>query len=214
MSIDINIEFTINDKNKYTCPICYEYIHKKSFYQCKSGHHACKECWKNLLKIKHECMICRSKVHSFKDLSRCLVIEQGFAKKECYCIYSFNNKILNDRRVGKKFKRELIKDEENGCKEILKVEDLDTHIQNCKFKFVKCPNKGCDKVFRLNTFGEHEKECTFKLVTCEYCKKNDIKEDKVENHLNEVCPKFKIDCLQGCQMKIEREVLGYHIENH
>ncbi|KAM9970896.1 hypothetical protein ACTFIR_002760 [Dictyostelium discoideum] len=222
MSIDIIIEFTINDillnkeslqkKKKYSCPICFEFIYKKSIYQCKSGHFACQKCWETLLKIKRECMICRSKVNLFQDLSRCLVIEQDFGKKECCCIYSFNNEILDDRGVVKKFKRELIKDEENGCKEILTIEDLDNHIQNCKFKFVKCPNKGCDRVFRLNSFSEHENECTFKLVTCEYCKKDDIKKDQVENHHSEVCPKVKIDCIQNCQMKIEREKMEVHME--
>ncbi|KAM9970894.1 hypothetical protein ACTFIR_002758 [Dictyostelium discoideum] len=223
MSIDINIEFTINDilfnketlkkKNKYVCPICYDFFHKKSIFQCKTGHFACQECWETSLISKNECMICRIKVNSLKDLSRCLVIEQCFAKKECCCIYSFTGEILDDRTVGKKFKRKLIKDEENGCKEILTVEDLDTHIQNCKFKFVKCPNKGCDKKFRLHSFGEHENECTFKLATCEYCKKNDIAKNELNNH-NEVCPKVKIDCLQDCQMKIERDEMKNHIENN
>ncbi|KAM9957242.1 hypothetical protein ACTFIW_008983 [Dictyostelium discoideum] len=204
---------SIENKNKYSCPICYNSIYKKSIYQCRYGHHACLQCWEKSLKTKQECMICRSKVNSINDLSRCLVIEQDFAKKECYCIYSFTDEILNDRSVGKKFKRELIKDEENGCKEILKVEDLDIHIQNCEFKFVKCPNEGCDKKFRLNTYGEHGNECTFKLYTCTKCKKDDIKEDQKKSHKNE-CPKVIIDCFQGCQMKIVRDEMKNHIENN
>ncbi|KAM9957237.1 hypothetical protein ACTFIW_008978 [Dictyostelium discoideum] len=199
MSAVNNFEFSINEK---------------SIYQCKYGHSACDECWEKSLKTKNECMICRTKVKSFKNLSRCLVIEQDFGKKECCCIYSFTEEILDDRSVGKKFKRELIKDEENGCKEILNVKDLDNHIQNCEFKFIKCPNKVCDKVFRSNSFGEHGNECTFKLVTCEYCKKDDIKKGQVENHLNEVCPKVIVYCLQGCQMKMERDEMKNHIENH
>ncbi|KAM9993990.1 hypothetical protein ACTFIZ_011953 [Dictyostelium cf. discoideum] len=97
MSIYSN--FTINDvllnreslqkKNKYSCPICFEYFYKKSVYQCRSGHYACKECWEKSLENKKECMICRTEVKSFKHLSRCLIIEQNFGKKQCYCIYSF-----------------------------------------------------------------------------------------------------------------------------
>ncbi|KAM9994030.1 hypothetical protein ACTFIZ_011990 [Dictyostelium cf. discoideum] len=219
-----NIEFSINDvllnqeslqkKNKYTCSICFEFIFKKSVYQCRSGHFACQECWEKSLEIKKECMTCRVNVKSLKDLSRCLVIEQDFGKKECCCIYSYNDEIFDARTVGKKFKRNLIKDEENGCKELLKVKDLENHIQNCKFKFIICPNKGCNKIIRLNTLGEHENECTFKLVTCENCKKNDIKKDQIENHHNNECPKVKIDCLQECQIKIERDEMGNHIEDH
>ncbi|KAM9957244.1 hypothetical protein ACTFIW_008985 [Dictyostelium discoideum] len=200
---DNNIEFSIND-----VLLNQESLQKKAKYIC---HIACQQCWEKSLETKKECMTCKSEVNSLNDLSRCLVVEQDFGKKECCCIYSFTDEILNDRGVGKKFKRELIKEEENGCKEILKVGDLHNHIQNCKFKFVKCPN---DKVFRLNSFGEHENECTFKLVTCEYCKKNDIKKDQVENHHKEVCPKVKIDCLQCCQMKIERDQMKNHIDNN
>ncbi|KAM9994028.1 hypothetical protein ACTFIZ_011986 [Dictyostelium cf. discoideum] len=222
MSIDIQIEFTISDvllnieslekKNKYTCPICYEFIHNKSIYQCKSGHIACQECWEKSLNSKQECMICRIKVYSLKDLARCLVIEQAFGKKECCCIYSFTDGIFNTRSVGKKFKKKFIKDEENGCKEILKVEDFDSHVKNCQFKFIQCSNKGCKKKFRSNTFGDHENQCTFKLGTCEICKKNDIVKNKLKNH-NKVCPKVKIDCSQDCQMKIERDEMNNHIEN-
>ncbi|KAM9994029.1 hypothetical protein ACTFIZ_011987 [Dictyostelium cf. discoideum] len=218
-----NIEFSINDvllnkeslqkKNKYTCSICFEFIYKKSIYQCRSGHFACQECWEKSLEIKKECMICRINVKSFNDLSRCLVIEQDFGKKECCCIYSYNDEIFNTRTVGKKFKREFIKDEENGCKEILIVKDFDNHFQNCKFKFIQCPNKGCDKFYRLNSFDEHENQCTFKLVTCENCNKNDIKKDHIVNHNNE-CPKVKIDCFQECKMKIERDEMKNHIDEH
>ncbi|EAL61948.1 hypothetical protein DDB_G0291035 [Dictyostelium discoideum AX4] len=93
MSI-IDIKFTINDfllnqeslqnNNKYSCPICCEFIYKKSIYQCKSGHFACQGCWETSLKNKKECMICRIKVNLINDLSRCLVIEQFFSKEECF----------------------------------------------------------------------------------------------------------------------------------
>ncbi|EAL61986.1 hypothetical protein DDB_G0290941 [Dictyostelium discoideum AX4] len=142
--MSINSKFTINNvllnqeslqkKNKYSCPICFEYFYKKSVYQCRSGHYACRECWEKSLETKQECMICRSEVNSYKDLSRCLVIEQNFAKKECCCIYSYfdyfidaNQKYENEENE----KRILIKDEETGCREIINVDRLDTHIQNC-----------------------------------------------------------------------------------
>ncbi|KAM9970861.1 hypothetical protein ACTFIR_002725 [Dictyostelium discoideum] len=210
--MSINSKFKINDvllnqeslekKNKYSCPICFEYIYKKSIYQCKSGHYACKECWEKSLKIKKECMLCRSEVNSTNDLSRCLVIEQNFAKKECYCIYAYFYCFE---------KRTLIKDEQNGCKEIINVDQLDTHGENCKYKFVECSHNGCYLDIRLNSLEEHENQCDFKLVKCEYCT-CDIFQMKLDRHHGE-CPKFPISCPQSCSLIIDRCQIESHIEN-
>ncbi|KAM9994016.1 hypothetical protein ACTFIZ_011971 [Dictyostelium cf. discoideum] len=218
--MSINLKFTISDvllnkeslqkKNKYSCPICFEFIFKKSIYQCKSGHIACQECWVKSLENKKECMICRFEVNSTKDLSRCLVIEQDFGKKECYCIYSFTNNYDFIDCANEKIS--LVKDEENGCKEIINVDQIDTHIENCKFKFVKCSHNGCEIVLRLNSFEEHENQCGFKLVKCEYCGCDDIIQMELENHHNE-CSKFPIDCPQSCSNIIERDQIKSHIEN-
>ncbi|KAM9948427.1 hypothetical protein ACTFIT_001777 [Dictyostelium discoideum] len=217
--MSINSKFTINDvllnqeslqkKNKYSCPICFEYFYKKSIFQCRSGHYACEECWKKSLETKQECMICRSEVYSFNDLSRCLVIEQDFGKKECYCIYSFHNDDYIDVSANEK---EKIKDEESGCKEIMNVDQLFTHIENCKFKFVKCSHNGCDEVLRLNSLEEHENQCDFKLVTCDYCACDDIIFKELTNHYDE-CPKFKINCPQGCLEYLERDEIESHLDN-
>ncbi|KAM9957236.1 hypothetical protein ACTFIW_008977 [Dictyostelium discoideum] len=220
MSI-VDIKFTINDvllnreslqnNNKYSCPICYEFIYNKSIYQCKSGHFACQGCWEKSLKNKKECMICRSKVNSIYDLSRCLVIEQFFSKEECYCIYSYTYETLVGNCVNEKQKINLVKDEINGCKDIKTVDLLDSHIQNCKFKFVPCSNKGCDKIVRLKSLQEHEEQCGYRLTVCSYCVKY-FQKNQVKNHFDE-CPKYFIDCLKGCQMKIKREDSQKHIDN-
>ncbi|KAM9957265.1 hypothetical protein ACTFIW_009006 [Dictyostelium discoideum] len=268
-------KFTINDvllnkeslqkKNKYSCPICFELFYKKSIYQCSSGHYACKECWEKSLEIKQECMICRCKVKSFKNLSRCLVIEQNFAKKECYCIYSFHLDYFidssnqeneenednedNEENEGNEENEEneddgnededdgngdeenndddedkddeengngnikLNKDEEYGCKEIINVDQLDRHIENCKFKFVKCSHNGCDRVLRLNSLEEHEEQCDFKLVKCEYCACDGFIQMELGDHHDDECPKFLIDCPNSCSITFERDQIKSHIDN-
>ncbi|KAM9993986.1 hypothetical protein ACTFIZ_011948 [Dictyostelium cf. discoideum] len=221
--MSINSKFTIRDvllnqkllqnKNKYTCPICSEFIYKKSIYQCRSGHYACKECWEKSLENKKECMICKSEVNSFIDLSRCLIIEQNFCNKECCCIYSFfdyfidgaNQKNENENKI-------LIKDELNGCKEIINIDQIDKHIENCNFKFVKCSHNGCEIVLRLNSLEEHENQCGYKLVTCEYCGCDDTRKMELKEHHSK-CPKFPIDCPQSCSIIIERDQTKSHIEN-
>ncbi|KAM9994817.1 hypothetical protein ACTFIY_000994 [Dictyostelium cf. discoideum] len=204
--MSINSKSTINDvllnqesiqkKNKYSCPICFEFIYKKSIFQS--------------LKNKEECMVCRSEVNSTNDLSTCLVIEQNFGKKECFCIYSFKNYDFIDCSSLEKIT--LVKDEENGCNEIINVDQLDTHIKNCKFKFIKCSHNGCDEVLRLNSLEEHENKCDFKLVKCEYCSCDDIIKMELKNHHME-CPKFPVGCPQGCSIIIERHQIKSHIDN-
>ncbi|KAM9993993.1 hypothetical protein ACTFIZ_011956 [Dictyostelium cf. discoideum] len=211
---------SLQKKNKYTCQICFEYFYKKSIYQCKSGHIACQECWKKSLENKKECMICRREVKSLNNLSRCLVIEHDFGKKECYCIYSFTNDyFIDDSNEENEIKKsinfvqikKLVKDEENGCKEIINLDQLDTHIENCKFKFVKCSNFGCDEIFRIYSMEEHENQCGFKFVKCEYCDCFSIQKE-LENHHKE-CPKFLIGCPQSCFVILERGQIESHIEN-
>ncbi|KAM9994800.1 hypothetical protein ACTFIY_000996 [Dictyostelium cf. discoideum] len=214
-------KLTINDfllnqellekKNKYSCPICFEYFYKKSVYQCRSGHYACKECWEKSLENKKECMLCRSKVKSFEDLSRCLVIEQNFGEKECCCIYSFNLDYFIDGANQENEKRKLIKDEEMGCKEIINVDQLDTHTRNCKFKFVECSHNGCNRILRSNSLKEHENICVFKLVLCGYCGGGTILKE-LENHYDK-CSKFPFFCPQGCSIIIERDQIKSHIDN-
>ncbi|KAM9957258.1 hypothetical protein ACTFIW_008999 [Dictyostelium discoideum] len=203
----------IKKKNKYNCPICFEFIYNKKVYQCKSGHFACQECWEKSLKIKKECMICRSEINSITDLSRCIVIEQDFGKKECYCIYSFTEGIGSGD--GKEKQNETIvfvKDEENGCSKILKVDDILSHVSVCNYKIEKCPNEGCFENIRTISKEKHLNECLHKLVKCEHCGRDDIKKIKVESHLS-CCPKVLIDCLQCCSMKIERGEIENHITN-
>ncbi|KAM9994015.1 hypothetical protein ACTFIZ_011970 [Dictyostelium cf. discoideum] len=202
--MSINSKFTISDfllnkeslqkKNKYSCPICFEYFYKKSIYQCKFGHVACQECWEKSLKSKKECMICRSKVNSTNDLSRCLVIEQDFGKKECYCIYSFNNYDFIDC-ANEKIK--LVKDEENGCKEIIKIDQLDKHIQKelenhhteCSKYPIECPQI-CSNIIERNQIKSHiENDCNNSTIPCKYYEygcKVEMKRSELPNHLNNV----------------------------
>ncbi|KAN0023611.1 hypothetical protein ACTFIV_007998 [Dictyostelium citrinum] len=218
MSIDI--KFTINDillnqeslqkKNTYTCPICYEFIYKKPIYQCKSGHHACEQCWESSLQTRKVCMTCRTEVSSFTELSRCLILEQLFGQQECCCLYSYTDEIFDMKGEGENFEKKLIKDKENGCKENMVVDDVDNHLGKCRYKFCKCPNKGCGLILRLNSLEQHEDQCEFKLITCKYCKEDTLK-NRIDQH-NEQCPKVTVECSQGCLMAIERDEMKSHIE--
>ncbi|KAN0037976.1 hypothetical protein ACTA71_000148 [Dictyostelium dimigraforme] len=221
MSVHINDillnQESLQNKNKYTCPICFEFIYKKSIYQCKSGHFACKQCWERSLESKQICMTCSCEIKSINDLSRNLVIERDFGKKKTYCIYSFTDETIRELQQNNSLdgenKKTLIKDEVYGCKDVMMVDQLDSHFQNCKFKFESCPHQGCKIILRKHSLEEHDKQCGFKLVKCGYCERGDIEKNQFGNHKNE-CPKVLIDCPLECSMKIERDQTQSHLENY
>ncbi|KAM9948430.1 hypothetical protein ACTFIT_001780 [Dictyostelium discoideum] len=132
------VNFTINDvllnkesyqkKNKYTCAICFEFIYKKSIFQCKSGHIACQECWEKSLKNKKECMICRSEVNSINDLSRCLVIEQNLGKRMLNSLEEHENQCS--------FK--LVKCDYCACDDTIQME-IENHHKECSKFPIDCP---------------------------------------------------------------------------
>ncbi|KAK5576370.1 hypothetical protein RB653_007511 [Dictyostelium firmibasis] len=217
---DINIE-------KYSCPICFDSIDKKEIYQCKEGHWFCKQCWVESLSKKKECMICRAIVNSFSELSRNRYLEQDFLNKKVYCPNSFKYKDENNFHTNKntttynssnndnKNNNNLIKDLEDGCKDIIIIGEIEKHLKQCKFTHIKCKYIGCNKFLRLNKVEKHEKEqCEFRLEYCRYCDTDGITSRSLQNHYRE-CPKFIVKCSEdGCEIEMERANLQTHVEKY
>ncbi|EGC37173.1 hypothetical protein DICPUDRAFT_30722 [Dictyostelium purpureum] len=221
--------------DEYICPICMETYYKKEIYQCRQGHCSCKDCWKKSLEIKKECTQCKIRVNSFKNLSRTRQLENLILKTDVCCPYSFKNIIRVDES------EELIKDS-NGCKEIIKLEELDNHIEICGFRFVKCGyhKKGCkDKiryneneihiseceyqtskcthcsnVYLLKTIQQHYLECHSMLIECKECNEK-IKRGEMNNHLDKECQEVIIPCKFsqfGCNDKIKKRKFENHLD--
>ncbi|KAN0037973.1 hypothetical protein ACTA71_000145 [Dictyostelium dimigraforme] len=214
------LKYTINEllidfeslSDNFTCPICFELYYsgstKKEVFQCRDGHLACKGCWTDSLINKKECMICRTPINSMGELSRNRFIENEFLKKKAYCPNSFfmiENSNIEDSSEP------LIRDEVNGCKEIISVENLDKHILECQFRFQKCPFNGCDKILRFNQIAEHKIDCKFSLKYCLHCDKE--VSGQLDAH-NLICPKVKIQCTQNeaCKKSFPRDQLKLHID--
>ncbi|EGC35424.1 hypothetical protein DICPUDRAFT_18410, partial [Dictyostelium purpureum] len=188
--------------NDYVCPICFDTYYKKEVYQCKEGHCSCKECWIKSLENKKECPQCKIQVKSFNKLSRARQVEKFILKSCVTCPYSFRNIIGVDE--------ELIKDGD-GCNEIIKLEELDNHIENCKFRFVKCEyhEKGCNDKIRYNENKIHISFCEYQPLNCKHCS-NVYLLKKIKQHYLE-CPSMLIDCKE-CKQKIKREEIGNHLD--
>ncbi|EGC31507.1 hypothetical protein DICPUDRAFT_39824 [Dictyostelium purpureum] len=197
-------ELSYEFDDDYVCPICFDIYYKKEVYQCKEGHCSCKDCWIKSLKNKKECMQCKTKVNSFNELSRVRQVEKFLLKICVCCPYSFKNII----RVYESEK--LIKDG-GGCNEIIKLEELDNHIENCSFRFIKCKyhEKGCNDKIRYNENETHISKCEYRPIICPHCS-NVYLLKTIEQHYLE-CPSMLIGCKE-CNKKIKRGEMGNHLD--
>ena len=50
---------------------------------------------------------------------------------------------------------------------------------------VMCPNEGCDEVLKIENLDFHQKYCDHKKVNCPYCPVKNIKKKDFKNHLKE-----------------------------
>ncbi|EGC31508.1 hypothetical protein DICPUDRAFT_99194 [Dictyostelium purpureum] len=198
--ISFNVsELSSEFDDDYICPICMETYYEKEIYQCKEGHCSCKECWIKSLENKKECMQCKIQVNSFNEVSRVRQIEKFLLKTDVCCPYSFKNIIRVDES------EELIKDG-SGCNKMIKLGELDDHIENCGFRFVEC--EGCMDIFRYNQNKIHISKCEYQYINCKHCSKFNLLKT-MEQHYFE-CPSFLIDCFV-CNEKIKRGKMSKHI---
>ncbi|KAN0000239.1 hypothetical protein ACTFIZ_000698 [Dictyostelium cf. discoideum] len=206
-------EFKISDllvkqlSESFSCIVCTDLLsesHDKiQVNQCPHGHCLCSDCWtKQIENKKKECPICRAKV-KLEFLSRNLFLESEFKKKKVYCKYQYKE----EREDGK-----IIKDEENGCKDIIRIEEMETHFKNCRYAFINCPNGDDCKInsrFRKNQLEEHNKFCEYLKVPCQYCKTPIAKINK--DHLESECQSYKIKCTH-CKLEMLRMELPDHLQ--
>ncbi|EGC36932.1 hypothetical protein DICPUDRAFT_18495, partial [Dictyostelium purpureum] len=184
----------------FMCQICSEIIYNKLMRQCLNGHVFCEECWKSSLVRKKECCVCRVPVKSIDELSRNRTIENLFLKTKIHCPFSLEQ--VNFQ----------IKDE-NGCKEVLLVENLKSHMDKCLFQIIDCKfsKEGCTKRFKKQLLEDHIKECEYRFISCSDCGM-DFRISYIPIHSSE-CPKKSVPCIQKCYKNVVRCEMNKHTDN-
>ncbi|KAM9944670.1 hypothetical protein ACTFIT_009385 [Dictyostelium discoideum] len=210
--------------DEYSCPLCNQILYKAEIYQCKEGFWNCKECWLDLITEGEQRKDCKCIIQSINDLSRSIFIENKFSNQKINCPFSFSYIKKDYQYIGGSGDDDddyddendsipLIKDKENGCKQIITVEELDTHLKQCQFKFVECPNKknGCEIQFRFNKLEilkDHEQICDSRFEKCKHCLELIV--FKNLNSHQDQCIKTLIECI-SCKSHIERGKLKKHL---
>ena len=134
MGYNANIFVTPVDQS-LLCGICKEVLKNPRAMYC--GHTYCEECLENWFKsaknVKKTCPICR------RD-----VISSNTAPVLALTAFIEGLSVKCENAV-------------NGCKMVLKLGDLEKHLEKCGFTLVEC--SGCDEIFSQSDFHNHRKKC-------------------------------------------------------
>ncbi len=133
------------DENLH-CIICREVL--KDPVQCRRNeHHFCRNCITKHLKNSPKCPTCNDPL-TVETLAR----PQRFLANTLSCL-----KISCDNS-------------ERGCREVVELGSLATHVASCGFIPMPCSNDQCEEIISRRDKEIHEnKVCDFRRVKCDYC---------------------------------------------
>lgn len=129
------------------CGICTDILREPK--QCqRNEHHFCTSCINRHLETSKKCPLCLEElsVHTAKRPSRLLL--NRLSPLQIHC----------DNYT-------------RGCPEIIKLENLATHVSNCGFEPVKCTNSNCSEIINRQDKRCHELlDCRYRLkASCQNC---------------------------------------------
>jgi hypothetical protein len=176
------------------CPTEEKYGYEDSrFEKAVDAHFHCSICY-NVLK---EPMMCRNNEHIF--CRGCITEHLTVNSHTCpECNEDLTVETLRKARLVGNILSELkIKcDYSNrGCHEFIRLEELDSHVENCGFAPLKCSNEECQLVVDKRELIHHESTvCEYRKVKCHSCK-------KLEQDMEGI--KEKIEGMEAMKEKME-----------
>ena len=133
------------DEN-YHCPICMNVLKEPVMCQ-RNEHYFCNECITKHLENSQTCPTCMDQ----------LTAETLRRPPRIVTSYLLNLKIRCDYL-------------QRGCRDIVRLEDLKTHVESCGFSPAVCSNDGCLMEINKRDKTHHESEvCDFRRVRCHDC---------------------------------------------
>jgi hypothetical protein len=133
----------------FHCSICYNVL--KEPMMCRNNEHIfCRDCITEHLTVNsHACPECNEDltVETLRKAPRVLTNYLSALKVKC----DYSNR---------------------GCQEYIRLEELDSHVENCGFAPVKCSNEECRMVVNKREIIHHESTvCEYRKVKCHNCVK-------------------------------------------
>ena len=152
---DSRFEKAVDDH--FHCSICYNVL--KEPMMCRNNEHLfCRDCITEHLNVNsHTCPECNEDL-TVETLRRARVVSNVLSGLKIKCDYSHR-----------------------GFQEYIRLEELDSHVENCGFAPVKCSNEECEMIVNKLEIIHHESTvCEYRKVKCHNCVKieQDVEEMK------------------------------------
>ena len=157
LGYDVN-RFEIEVSESFHCIICFLVL--KHPVMCKNQHYYCSFCIKKHLENSAFCPTCREhlNVDTLKPTPR--IVMDYLSELNIRCDFH-----------------------PRGCREIVKLKNLERHVASCGFSPVQCSNDGCNALVSLRDKLYHQSEvCEFRKSKCHDCGqlKQEVKELRVQ----------------------------------
>ncbi|EGC36681.1 hypothetical protein DICPUDRAFT_31439 [Dictyostelium purpureum] len=188
---------------------------------CLNSHIYCLNCWEKQMEIKKQCPSCAVPV-TIDTLCKNKFLEKHINMLKIYCpnsYYNNNNNNNSNNNNNNNIENQLILDKSNGCKEIINIESLESHLRECQFQFIDCPNNKKCGMYRKNQMEQHQGQCGYLKISCYHCMQ-DIERQFMGEHILNECNDITVQCRYsegGCQAMIPRNQLAAHLsefDNH
>ena len=128
------------------CSVCLKVL--KDPVQCPNEHYFCRSCiQRNLSHNAKTCPVCEHSLTEETLTKPPRIVTQwlGNLMIRCDC-------------------------ENRGCQELIKLEFLDRHVQDCGYSPTRCTSTGCTEVMNQHEKERHERElCEFREIVCDDC---------------------------------------------
>ena len=150
---DVRFENVVDEH--YHCPICMNVLKEPVMCQ-RNEHYFCNECITKHLENSQTCPTCMDKLTADTLRQPPRIVTSCLLNFKIRCDYL-----------------------QRGCRDIVRLKDLKTHIESCGFSPVVCSNDGCLMEINKRDKIHHESEvCAFRRVKCHDCA--EMKEELAE----------------------------------
>ena len=137
--------------SKLQCSVCFKIL--KDPVQCPNEHYFCRSCiQRNFSHSAKTCPVCKQPLTEETLTKPPRILKQMLENLMIRCDY-----------------------ENRGCQELIMLEFLDQHVQDCGYSPTRCTNTGCTEVINRHEKERHERElCQFRKIVCDECREQVI----------------------------------------
>ena len=163
----------------FHCSVCYNVL--KDPVMCRNNEHLfCRDCiTEHLNTNSHTCPECNEDL-TVETLRKARVISNIISDLKIKCDYS-----------------------QRGCQESIRLDELDSHVENCGFAPVKCSNEECEMIVNKREIIHHESTvCEYRKVKCHNCGKIEQDVEEMKEKIEEMKEKME-EKIEGMSKKVE-----------